>query len=114
MSKRKNNGILAGLLAGAAVGVIIGMLYAPKEGKETRKKLKAKAQDLKNQAWDEYDQLADQLKTEFGPLSEKAKENLDKLLFSIKDNLQQYTTGSKSSPKDTSDENETEFDALKQ
>lgn len=39
MSRKGNNtaGILAGLLAGAAAGVILGMLYAPEEGKETRK-----------------------------------------------------------------------------
>ena len=42
MSRKGNNsaGILAGLLAGAAAGVILGMLYAPEEGKETRKKIK--------------------------------------------------------------------------
>jgi len=39
MSKKNNTaGVLAGLLAGAAAGVILGMLYAPEEGKETRKK----------------------------------------------------------------------------
>ena len=42
MSRKGKNtaGILAGLLAGAAAGVILGMLYAPEEGKETRKKIK--------------------------------------------------------------------------
>lgn len=39
MAKGKNTaGILAGLLAGAAAGVVLGMLYAPEEGKATRKK----------------------------------------------------------------------------
>ena len=43
MGKGKNTaGIIAGLLAGAAVGVVLGMLYAPEEGKETRKNLKLK------------------------------------------------------------------------
>jgi len=38
MGKGKNTaGIIAGLLAGAAVGVVLGMLYAPEEGKETRR-----------------------------------------------------------------------------
>ena len=43
MSKKGNNaaGVLAGLLAGAAAGVVLGMLYAPEEGKETRKKIKS-------------------------------------------------------------------------
>ncbi|WPC14590.1 YtxH domain-containing protein [Riemerella anatipestifer] len=44
MSRRGNNsvGVLVGLLAGAAVGVALGMLYAPEEGKRTRKSLKEK------------------------------------------------------------------------
>ena len=44
MAKGKNTaGILAGLLAGAAAGVVLGMLYAPEEGKTTRKnKIKSK------------------------------------------------------------------------
>ena len=37
MGKGKNTAGIAGLLAGAAVGVVLGMLYAPEEGKETRK-----------------------------------------------------------------------------
>lgn len=44
MAKGKNTaGILAGLLAGAAAGVVLGMLYAPEEGKATRKKIKIKS-----------------------------------------------------------------------
>ncbi len=67
MGKGKNTaGIIAGLLAGAAVGVVLGMLYAPEEGKETRKKLKAKANDLKDQALDEYDKVSEKVKSEYG------------------------------------------------
>lgn len=48
MAKGKNTaGILAGLLAGAAAGVVLGMLYAPEEGKATRKKIRSKANDAK-------------------------------------------------------------------
>jgi gas vesicle protein len=58
MSKKGNTaGILAGLLAGAAAGVVLGMLYAPEEGKETRKKIKTKASDLKDQAKNKYGRI---------------------------------------------------------
>ena len=61
MSKKGNNAasVLAGLLAGAAAGVVLGMLYAPEEGAETRKKIKSKANDLKDQAVDQYGKVSE-------------------------------------------------------
>lgn len=41
---------LGKFIAGAAVGVGLGMLFAPKSGEETRKDLKAKLDDLVEQA----------------------------------------------------------------
>ncbi|SUV52875.1 Gas vesicle protein [Bergeyella zoohelcum] len=39
MARKGNTAtVLAGLLAGAAAGVILGMLFAPEDGKTTRKK----------------------------------------------------------------------------
>jgi gas vesicle protein len=58
MAKEKNTAaVLAGILAGAAAGLVLGVLFAPEEGKETRKKLKSKANDLKDQAIDEYEKV---------------------------------------------------------
>ena len=61
MSKKGNNaaGVLAGLLAGAAAGLVLGMLYAPEEGTETRKKIKNKANELKDQAVDQYGKVSE-------------------------------------------------------
>lgn len=43
MARKGNTAtVLAGLLAGAAAGVILGMLFAPEDGKTTRKKLRKK------------------------------------------------------------------------
>ena len=47
MSKGK---FALGAVIGAAAGVVAGILTAPKSGKETRADLKAKADDLKQQA----------------------------------------------------------------
>ena len=44
MGKRRNG--FGGFLFGALVGVGIGVLFAPKSGKETRKELKEKFDDL--------------------------------------------------------------------
>lgn len=47
MSKKKG---LGGLLAGVALGAGLGVLFAPKEGKETRRELKEKMDDLLKKA----------------------------------------------------------------
>ena len=43
----KTSKLLIGMLGAAAAGVIVGLLVAPDKGSETRKKLSAKAEDLK-------------------------------------------------------------------
>ena len=47
MSKKKNTGKF---VLGAAVGAALGLLFAPKTGKETRKVIKEKANDLLEKA----------------------------------------------------------------
>ena len=114
MSKKSNSGaVLAALLAGAATGVILGLLYAPEEGKETRKKIKAKANDLKDQALDEYDKVSEKVKSEYGNLSDKAKENLDKVVSSVKDSYEKYKHTAANKTSEVVKEVETELDALK-
>lgn len=44
---KNNTNLIAGLLSGAAIGLALGVLYAPEKGVETRKKIKAKANDAK-------------------------------------------------------------------
>ena len=89
MGKSKNNSnagaVLAGLLAGAAAGVVLGMLYAPEEGVETRKKIKAKANNLKDQAQDEYGKASEKAKEKYAEVSEKAKERYSEVSEKVKD-----------------------------
>lgn len=49
MSKEKKSG-LGKFLLGAGIGVSLGILFAPKSGKETRKELKEKMDDLVEKA----------------------------------------------------------------
>jgi len=44
--KGMGKGLLIGTLTGAAVGSIIALLYTPKSGKELRKNIKTKSQDI--------------------------------------------------------------------
>jgi len=62
--------ITIGALIGAAAGIIAGFLTAPKSGRETRADIKAKAEELKNQASETADiaknkvsDVADDVKT---------------------------------------------------
>ena len=93
MSREKNSGIVLGLLAGAAIGSLLGVLFAPEKGRETRKRLRRKAEDLRDEAFEQYEQL-----------SEKAKQGVEKL----KQEYEKY----KSHNNDKSG-NGTELDAMK-
>lgn len=79
MSKERNSGIILGLLAGAAIGSLLGVLFAPDKGAETRKKVKEKAEDLKDEALEHYEVLA-----------EKAKEGVDSLVSNVKQGYEKY------------------------
>ena len=52
MSRERNSGIVLGILAGAAIGSLLGVLFAPEKGVETRRKLRRKAEDLRDEALD--------------------------------------------------------------
>lgn len=73
------------MLAGAAAGVVLGMLYAPEEGKETRKKIKNKANDLKDQAIDQYGKTTEKAKAQYQDLSEKVKDNYQTISSQVRE-----------------------------
>ncbi|MCX6001157.1 MAG: YtxH domain-containing protein [Chloroflexi bacterium] len=50
MDRDSGSGFFAGLIMGALVGVVVGFLYAPQEGKETRRLVKEKAGLVKERA----------------------------------------------------------------
>lgn len=80
-------GLLIGFLTGAAVGSIVALLFAPKSGKELRKDIKNKSQDLIEDA-DEYlmkakdkaSQLINEGKKKSEKLVSETKEKVDTLL----------------------------------
>jgi len=67
MSNERTNGIL-GFLAGAAVGAALGILFAPRSGKETRDRIRNKANDAK----DDFEDLLDKGREEWARAKGKA------------------------------------------
>ncbi len=60
MSTDTGNVLLA-LLTGAAIGAGIGILYAPDEGKETRRKIKRKVEDTSHDLSERISHAKDEL-----------------------------------------------------
>lgn len=82
MTNNTGNVLLA-LVTGAAIGAGIGILYAPDEGKKTRKKIKTKVNDAKHDlterlthAKDELTKTADEKKEHFEHKLEEAVSNM--------------------------------------
>ena len=53
--------IPASALIGAAVGAVIGILFAPREGKETRRIIREKSTEYKNKAQDMTHRLRERI-----------------------------------------------------
>lgn len=71
MSKTK---VLLGFAAGAAVGALAGILFAPDEGKKTRKKIAGKAGDLSDSLKTKFDSFVDDLKKVYSNAKEEAED----------------------------------------
>jgi gas vesicle protein len=55
-------GFIKGIILGGAIGAAIGILYAPQSGRETRKEIACKTDDLLAKAKEEYDKALERSK----------------------------------------------------
>ncbi|SFU27182.1 Gas vesicle protein [Pustulibacterium marinum] len=85
----KTGSTLVALVAGAALGVGAGMLFAPAKGSKTRKKIKSKAIETKDdlslrisQIAEELSQTADKKKADF---EETLEETLSSMSYKAED-----------------------------
>ena len=94
MSRERNSGIVLGLLAGAAIGSLLGVLFAPEKGVETRRKLRRKAEDLRDEALDHYEHLRDQALERYENISGKVKQGAEKVVADVKESYENYKKNS--------------------
>lgn len=77
----KNQKFLIGSLGALLTGIAIGLLVAPKNGKDTRKLIKNKANDLGGTAKDTYEKSLEELSV----LADKLKDGFLKNVNTAKD-----------------------------
>ncbi|MEC4113233.1 YtxH domain-containing protein [Myroides pelagicus] len=81
MSNKVGGTVLA-VLAGVAVGASLGILFAPEEGKKTRKKIKKTFDDSKEDLEDKIDELKKQVRTVVNKKKHDIEESLDHFVHS--------------------------------
>ncbi|MDR0265193.1 MAG: YtxH domain-containing protein [Sphingobacterium sp.] len=88
--KNNSTGLLLAMVAGAALGTLVGLLVAPNSGKKTRKKIKAKTRDLKEQAKHKYEEVADKVKEEYEHVSSAVSETVGHVADKVSDEVDKY------------------------
>ncbi len=81
MSKK----LLSGIILGAAAGAALGILFAPEKGKETRKKIAKKSQDLSGTVASKFNELGEVLKEKFDNIKGDANDMIAKGKQTAKD-----------------------------
>lgn len=79
MSDRLGNTVVA-LLAGAVVGAGLGILFAPAEGKKTRKKIKKTFDDSKDDLGEKIDELKKQVRETVSKKKHDFEEGLEGIM----------------------------------
>jgi len=90
----KSGKLVLGVLAGLAAGAALGILFAPDKGKNSRKKITRKSEDIFDDMKDKMNDLLDSASTKLGMAKdaaidsvERGKVKLDKATSSIKEKM---------------------------
>jgi gas vesicle protein len=76
--KSSTSGFLLGLLAGAAVGAAVGILYAPEKGSVTRKKIRNKADKIKEDFDEKFEDVKNYVNDAIGDMKAKVSKAKEK------------------------------------
>lgn len=74
----KANKVLLGVIGGLITGAALGILFAPQSGKKTRKKIKDKSQEFKDNIQEDFDKLIQKIDDKYQSVSEDAQQLLHK------------------------------------
>lgn len=76
--KNSTTGFLVGLLAGAAVGAALGILFAPDKGSVTRKKIRNKADKIKDDFDEKFEDVKNYVNDAIGEMKAKVSKAKEK------------------------------------
>lgn len=75
--------ILLGILSGAAAGAAVGMLFAPKKGTETRKRIADRSNEYMYETKSKFNDLADNLSHKYDTVKSKMRNKSKKVEASL-------------------------------
>lgn len=87
MGKKTTSCVLTSIVLGAAAGLIAGILIAPDKGKNTRKKIKDKANDLNGNLKNSYHKYKDELKDGFDKYKKELNKKKDEFVDRLSDSI---------------------------
>ena len=68
----KTNKVVLAAIGGLAAGAALGILFAPRSGKKTRKKIAEKSKALKEHAKEDFDKLIEKIDHKYKTISDDA------------------------------------------
>jgi len=90
----KSTNVLLGIVAGFAAGAVVGILFAPNDGKTTRRKIGEAKDDISDEIKNQMDQVFKKLTNQYEGLVGRGNELLQsgkEKAESVKDQLPTYS-----------------------
>jgi gas vesicle protein len=78
LKNKKMKSKVLGVLAGIAAGAVLGVLFAPDKGRKTRKKIKSKSVEAKDNLKEEFDGFLNSVSKKYEALVVNGKEIVSK------------------------------------